>query len=153
MLNETAERGYTLVELLMVILIIGTLSAVVLPQFIDFKSDAAKAVTQEKLRALKMAITGDPRTISNGKLLQPGYVQHMGRVPQTLEELRTQGSQPTYDPFRKSGWRGPYVTTTDPDWNLDGWSVPLEYDAGARTVKSCGPNSVCGDSDDISISF
>ena len=40
---KQAQRGFTLIELVMVIVILGVLAAVAIPKFVDLKSDAQQA--------------------------------------------------------------------------------------------------------------
>lgn len=43
---KQTQRGFTLIELVMVIVILGVLAAVAIPKFVDLKSDASAAALQ-----------------------------------------------------------------------------------------------------------
>jgi prepilin-type N-terminal cleavage/methylation domain-containing protein len=50
-----SQRGFTLIELVMVIVILGVLGAVAIPRFVDLRSDAQTAATQAVAGALSSA--------------------------------------------------------------------------------------------------
>lgn len=53
--RANAQRGFTLIELVMVIVILGVLSAVAIPKFVDLRADAQLAATQAVAGAISSA--------------------------------------------------------------------------------------------------
>ena len=66
---KQVQRGFTLIELVMVIVILGVLAAVAIPKFVNLKGDAVAAATQGVAGALSSAaaINYAARSISTSK--------------------------------------------------------------------------------------
>ncbi len=129
----------------MAVALVAIISAAALPRFIDFNSDAKRAVTTDRMASIRSAIVGETRKL--------GYLSHMGAVPAALTDLTTQGAKPAYNPINKTGWNGPYVDGTVAGWDRDGWGTAYQYTSGTRTLRSCGANATCGDADDVTLTF
>lgn len=56
-MNQLRESGFTLIEILMVILLVAILAGIAIPQFIDFQTEARNAATQASVGALRTAIS------------------------------------------------------------------------------------------------
>ena len=152
--KRNRDLGFTLIEVLMAVSLVAILSTIAISAFTDFSRDAKIAVTQDRLTELKRAIIGDARLIGDGQLAKAGYISQNGAVPTALADLGTKpAALSVYDPLVKRGWRGPYVDTTNSSWNRDAWGTTFSYDSAARTIKSCGPDTTCGNADDITVSF
>jgi prepilin-type N-terminal cleavage/methylation domain-containing protein len=154
------NSGFTLIEVLLTILLVSILATVAIAQFVNLGNDAKSAVTSDRMNALKMGIIGDGRYNTAGQLTKIGYEANCLGLPSTLTDLITQPTSGTctaaYDPFLKRGWRGPYVSATDPNWNKDAWGTALQYfNTGppVRTLRSCGPDLICGTGDDLTLTF
>jgi prepilin-type N-terminal cleavage/methylation domain-containing protein len=88
--DHSEFRGFTLVELLVVITIIGTLVAILLPAIQAVRERARTAECLNNLRNLGQALLN--YSSSNARNSLPGYVQPVERGDKTFVELRGPGA-------------------------------------------------------------
>ena len=128
--NSRKNRGFTLIELMVVILILAILAALIVPKLIGH-SDQAKVAKA----------AADVKTISDS--LERFRID-TGRYPTDSE-----GLQPLIQaPSDVSGWNGPYIATLP----LDPWNDPYTYhfiDDRTVEVRSYGPDRSPNTADDI----
>ena len=86
--GRKGERGFTLVELMIVMTIIGILAAIAIPSYIRAVQKAKEAVLREDLHTLRTAI--DSYTVDKEKapdslddLVQAGYLKSIPKDPMT----------------------------------------------------------------------
>jgi len=93
------EAGFTLVELMIVMLIIGVLAAIAIPSYISSLKNAKEAVLKEDLHVLRQAIDA--------------YTNDKEKAPQSLDDLVSAGYLKSIpmDPMTHSNTT--WVTSTD----------------------------------------
>lgn len=98
------RRGFTLIELVVVILILAILAALIVPRIVGRSDDAMRA------RALT-----DIKTLTGMVTL---YRTDVGEYPESLMDLRTRPADGA------DGWRGPY---TEKEIPTDPWGNEYDY--------------------------
>ncbi|MDO6611280.1 type II secretion system protein [Shewanella sp. 1_MG-2023] len=81
------QRGFTLIELVVVIIILGVLAVVAAPKFIDIKSDAVKANLSSLQGSIQSAnsLVYSKAVIGSQETLDPGEIDHNGiKISTTL---------------------------------------------------------------------
>lgn len=105
--------GVTLVETLLVIVLVGTMSALTVPLIRDSANASKYEATREKMDALRLAILGTEAVDNTGRRTNYGFVGDWGSLPSTLSAL-TSAQVPawTLDTAQGigAGWRGPYAS-------------------------------------------
>lgn len=104
--NKNRGRGFTLLELLVVLVIIGLLAGIVGPRL--FKNVSKSEIT-----------TAKAQIDSLGKALDQ-YRLDVGHYPASQEGL----SVLTMRPANEANWNGPYLKKSVP---LDPWGMPYQY--------------------------
>lgn len=128
-------RGFTLMELLVVLLIIGVLSTVALRTIDATRDRGLFEQTSREMRQLVYATTGNPELFANGQRVDFGFYGDMRRLPTDLREL-------VYNITNSPNWRGPYLRREfagdSVGYLFDGWGNPYTYDYGTGTIASLG---------------
>lgn len=120
-----ARRGFTLIELVVVILILAILAALIVPRVVGRTDDAKRAKAASDISTLR------------GQVQM--YKTDVGDFPESLMDLRTQPSEGA------DGWRGPYL---DKELPTDPWGNEYDYqvssDGEEFTIISYGNDGAPG---------
>jgi general secretion pathway protein G len=142
------SAGFTLLELVLVITVIGILVAAISPAVVQRIVEGRVEDTRSEAQALYEGMAG--KTAEN----RFGFVGDIGRLPASFQELVQAGGLPVYttNTFRSvgMGWRGPYMNagTNSTDYLTDAFGRPYTGAASGQ-VRSAGPDGVSGNADDI----
>lgn len=103
------ERGLTLIEVMVVIIVLGLLAGLVGPRILGRVSEARSATARTQIELLGVALDS--------------YRLDTGRYPTTEQGLDALRERPTREPVPRD-WRGPYLQREVP---LDPWDRPYIY--------------------------
>ena len=127
------RKGFTLVELMLVIIIIGVLAAMIVPRMAGRSEEARSAVAEADILSISTAL----------KL----YELDNGAFPTTPEGLDTLLNKPS----SARRWKGPYLERMP----IDPWDQPYRYRSPAQHSRagfdlySIGRDGLEGTEDDI----
>ena len=128
------KKGFTLIELMLVVIIIGVLVAMVAPRFAGRSKQAKITAARADIEA-NIAVALELFELDNG------------RYPTSEEGLSALRGKPS----DLESWRGPYIKKRIP---VDPWNNPYQYKCPGELgddydLFSCGPDGVVGGGDDI----
>ncbi len=125
--SENRKAGFTLVEILLVVAILGILSGVAVISLKGRTKSASISATRTSIKAIQTAI--DTYEVDNGA------------YPASLQGLLTKTSE--------NNWNGPYLK--DGRTPKDAWGTEFGYSlkGDSYEIRSAGPDTQMGSSDDI----
>lgn len=127
------RSAFTLVELLLVLVILATLAAIVLPRFGGVSERARLTAAQTQISTFKTALNA--------------YEVDMGSYPKSLQDLIVRPQNAGQD------WHGPYLESDtipqDPWHNNYIYTFPGRHNPSSFDLMSMGPDGQAGTADDI----
>lgn len=133
--RDRDASGFTLIELMLVMVILATMAAIVLPKLTG-RSKQAK-ITAAKTQVSQLEVALDAFEID------------LGRYPTTAEGPRALVQKPTSE---ADGWQQPYLkrdVPKDPWGNDYVYRYPGQYNEDGYDLYSLGPDGKLGGEDDI----
>jgi len=131
------NKGFSLIELLIVIIVMGIAMAVGMQWMGASVDDFRRIKTEREMVTLSSAIVGNPDLHSNGKRSDFGYIGDIGAFPPNLNALYQ-------NPGGYSTWDGPYLppefAQNTAGYKFDEWGKAYVY-TGGITITSNGSGS------------
>lgn len=130
------RRGFTLIEVLLVLVILVVLGSIVVTAYMPIERSAKIKAAKSQILAFKNALRF--------------YRLDMADYPSTAMGLEALRSPPT--DAVGGVWNGPYLEDPVP---LDPWGQPYGYEWPSRMgndkpdIWSCGPDGISGTEDDV----
>jgi general secretion pathway protein G len=127
--DSRQSDGFTLIEIMVVVVILGILAATIIPQFIGTTHDARVSAAKAHIAELESALER--------------FNVHMDRYPTTEEGLKILVEAPAGDDKK---WRGPYIKQLRPDpWgNLYQYVYPGVHHTTSFDIWSRGADGADG---------
>ena len=154
--KNSLNAGFTMIELVMVIVVMAALAAVSVPRINDFITNSKIQASKNEMLQIRAAISGTPDRTAGGRYVDRGYIGDVGALPSSLNDLITNPGLPAYDYFSRTGWNGPYLVDNGTGEILrDAWLVNYVLNVADSTIRSFGPNKTddSGTGDDIVIKY
>lgn len=131
--QTTASYGFTLVEVILVIIIMGILATVALRSISQVGDAARTEETKQELDELAAAIVGSPVLDNAGIRNDFGYVGDIGALPPNLDALMS-------NPGGYATWNGPYVgnrfAQDAVDYKTDAFGAAYTYTGGVDIIST-----------------
>lgn len=132
--RRRGQSGFTLVEMLLVLVILATLAAIVVPKFAGRSEQAKVTAALTQIKNLEMSLAAFE--VDNG---------FYPKGSDGLEDL-------VEPPNNANDWRGPYIDEVpiDPWGNAYVYTYPGKHNTRGFDILSLGPDGSSGGDDDIS---
>jgi general secretion pathway protein G len=126
------ERGFSLIEVVLVVLIMGILTSIAAQKWSGALEQSRFEATRAEMDRLAQAIVGNPDLTANGMRTSFGYVGDVGALPANLDALVSNPGLGT--------WKGPYIqndfTQNPNDFKQDAWGTAYAYTGGVSITSN-----------------